>query len=406
MNAAASHTVNAKQLPILDASVILTPMEILDANHDAFLVVMSCIVALVAGFTGLSLTRDLSLKPVRQRQVSIALASVALGGGIWSMHFVAMLGLNLPVLFYYDAGITLVSALTAILIVGAALVLLHFVERTPIVISTAGGIVGIGILGMHYIGMAGLQLCRAIYTPFGITFSSIAAIFLCIIAFQIAYGRREKKNIFLGTICFAIAVCSVHFLAMAGTEFVAVPNLSEFGPTMSNEVLALGVIFSSFIIFGTFLWVSVTYLVGDSGLTATSHPNTPHVGPQPDTDVIVAQSLQIPCERDGARIFVSPADVALVRADGHYTQIYTEGDRLFCVWPITEATKRLVSTGFLQTHRSYLVNPSKVSRFERQKDKGRCIFATDHLPPAPVSRSKLKLIQSALSAQVGAVRVG
>ncbi|SEW32664.1 MHYT domain-containing protein, NO-binding membrane sensor [Cognatiyoonia koreensis] len=376
-------------------------MTILEANHDAFLVVMSCIVALVAGFTGLSLTRDLSRKPILQRQISIALAAIALGGGIWSMHFVAMLGLDLPILFYYDAAITLVSALTAILIVGAALVLLHFVERTPRVINAAGAIVGVGILGMHYIGMAGLQLCRAIYTPLGLVFSSVVAIFLCIIAFRIAYGRRENRNIFLGTICFAVAVCSVHFLAMAGTRFVAEPSLSEFGPTMSNEVLALGVIFTSFIIFGTFLWVSVTYLVGNVSTPDAEMPDAE--AEIPDTASLPLQGLQIPCERDGTRIFISPADVALVRADGHYTQVYTEQDRLFCVWPITEATKRLVSTGFLQTHRSYLVNPHKVSRFERQKDKGRCIFAMDDLPPAPVSRSKLKLVQDALSAQPGAV---
>ncbi|WP_299730834.1 MHYT domain-containing protein [uncultured Tateyamaria sp.] len=371
-------------------------MELLDPNHDTFLVFMSCVVALVAGFTGLSLTRDLSKKPVLQRQISIALASIALGGGIWSMHFVAMLGLELPILFYYDAAITLVSALTAILIVGAALVLLHFVERTPLVINAAGGIVGIGILGMHYIGMAGLQLCRAIYTPFGIAFSSVVAVCLCIVAFRVAYGRRENRNIVFGTICFAGAVCSVHFLAMAGTNFVEVPSLLEFGPTMSNEVLALGVITSSFILFGTFLWVSVTYLVASPQATDTPEAEAPEPANAPDPKP--QQGLQIPCERDGARVFVSPADVALVRADGHYTQVYTERDRLFCVWPITEATKRLVTTGFLQTHRSYLVNPNKVSRFERQKDKGRCIFAMHDLPPAPVSRSKLKIIQDALSA--------
>ncbi|MGB7243183.1 MAG: LytTR family DNA-binding domain-containing protein, partial [Sulfitobacter sp.] len=87
-----------------------------------------------------------------------------------------------------------------------------------------------------------------------------------------------------------------------------------------------------------------------------------------------------------------------------YTQIYTQHDRLFCVWPITEATKRLLPAGFLQTHRSYLVNPAKVSRFERAKDKGRCVFAAGGPPPAPVSRSKLQSIQNALRPQVDASR--
>lgn len=373
-------------------------MEFLTVTHSAFLVAMSSIVALVAGFTGLSLTRDLAEKPVFQKKASVALAAIALGGGIWAMHFVAMLGMRLPILFFYDAAITLVSALTAILIVGAALILLHFAERTPGIITAAGGVVGVGILVMHYIGMAGLELCRAIYTPFGIIASSVAAIGLCILAFWIAYGHRTNRNIVLGTVCFAVAVCSVHYLAMAGTNFVAVPQAAEFGPSMSNETLALGVIFFSFVIFGACLWVSVTYLVPPTGVENTGADATETAAsPQPSR-------LQIPCERDGGKVFISPSDVLFLRADGHYTQIYTAHERLFCVWPVTEATKRLLPLGFLQTHRSYLVNPEHVARFERTKDKGRCIFEGDDLPPAPVSRSKLKAIQDALASQVGAIR--
>jgi len=158
-------------------------MDFLNVSHNILLVAMSCIVALVAGFTGLSLTRELGSKPVSEKKVSIALAAISLGGGIWAMHFVAMLGLQMPILFYYDAAITLISALSAILIVGAALIILHFTARTRFMVSLAGAIVGVGVLVMHYIGMAGLQLCRAVYTPLGVagsarspTFSDKAAL--------------------------------------------------------------------------------------------------------------------------------------------------------------------------------------------------------------------------------------
>ena len=369
-------------------------MEFLNASHSSFLTAMSCLVALVAGFTGLSLTRDLAAKPVLQRKASVALAAITLGGGIWAMHFVAMLGLQLPILFFYDAAITLVSALSAILLVGIALILLHFTERTPQIITLAGGIVGVGVLVMHYIGMAGLELCRAVYTPVGVLVSSVVAIALCILAIWAAYGRRSNKNILLGTGCFAAAVCSVHFLALAGTNFVSVSSLAEFGPTMSNETLALGVIFFSFVIFGACLWVSVTYLVAPSASTSADVKDD-----MPDRKA----RIQIPCERDGGKVFLWSNDVLFVRADGHYTQIYTANERLFCAWPVTEATKRLLPAGFLQTHRSYLVNPARVARFERTKDKGRCIFDGAESPPAPVSRSKLKEIQDALASQVGAV---
>ena len=321
----------------------------------------------------------------------IALASIALGGGIWAMHFVAMLGLQMPILFYYDAAITLISALTAILIVGAALIILHFTVRTRFTVALAGGIVGVGILAMHYIGMAGLELCRAVYTPLGVVGSSLVAVLLCILAFGVAYGQRTDRNIFLGTLCFAVAVASVHFLAMAGTEFVAVANVNDFGPLMSNETLALGVIFFSFVMFGACLWVGVTYI--PRPVQAPS-PAAVKEGPDQETPL-----LQVPCEREGSKVFVSAKDVVFVRADAHYTQVYTEEDRLFCVWSVTEATKRLVPLGFLQTHRSYLVNPKHVVRFERTKDSGKCVFDSPDTPPVPVSRSKLKAIQDALASQ-------
>jgi len=370
-------------------------MEYIAFSHNFFLVSMSCIVATVAGFTGLSLTRNLSKKSVPEKAISVALAAVALGGGIWSMHFVAMLGLRLPVLFYYDAAITLVSAFLAILIVGCALILLHFLERTSFTILAAGALVGGGILVMHYIGMAGLELCRAIYTPAGIAMSSAIAIAMCMSAFWVAYGQRTNRNILLGTLCFAGAVCSVHFFAMAGTKFVVVPQGAEFGPRMSNEILALVVIFTSFVISGAFLWVGITYLEPRPTQKLTpSDEIDPNAG---------APKLQIPCERDGLRVYVSPSEVMMLRADGHYTQIYTQAGRMFCVWPITEATKKLLPHGFLQTHRSYLVNPMKVLRFERSKYKGHCVFSSSNLLSAPVSRSKLRETQDALSATLGAV---
>jgi len=371
-------------------------MDFLDVSHNTLLVAMSCLVALVAGFTGLSLTRDLASKTDIQKKTLIALAAIALGGGIWAMHFVAMLGLQMPILFYYDAAITLISALTAILIVGAALLLLHFTVRNRFTVSMAGGIIGIGVLAMHYIGMAGLELCRAVYTPWGVILSSLLAIALCMLAVGIAYGQRTNRNIFLGTLCFATAVAGVHFLAMAGTKFVGVADGTEFGPLMSNETLALGVIFFSFVMFGACLWVGVTYLPSPR---SQALPPNEEAAPQQDPCI-----LQVPCEREGKKVYISARDVVFVRADAHYTQVYTADERLFCVWSVTEATRRLLPLGFIQTHRSYLVNPEHVVRFERTKDSGRCVFDGADTPPAPVSRSKLKDVQDALAPLIGAVR--
>lgn len=373
-------------------------MEFLDVSHSTALVAASIVIALVAGFTGLTLSKDLSKQTVLRRKGSVALSAFALGGGIWSMHFVAMLGIQMPVLFYYDAAITLASALLAILIVGTALLLLHFRERTPVTLSAAGVLVGLGILAMHYIGMAGLQLCRAVYTPAGIAVAVVAAIGFSVTAFWVAYGRRTNRSILLGTLCFGFAVSGVHFVAIAGTRFVAVPTLNEFGPIMSNETLAMGVIISTFVIFGSFLWMGVTFLIPTAAMPLPQDlPDVPtNAPPVPEATPPAPLAVRIPCERNGVTHLIDPAEVAFVRAEGHYTNVYTGDAKHFCAWSITEAAKRLTAVGFIQTHRSYLVNPTQIKHFERLKDNGVCHFAAADLPAAPVSRSYLKPVRDAL----------
>ncbi|MEM6586832.1 MAG: MHYT domain-containing protein [Pseudomonadota bacterium] len=364
-------------------------MQFLDVSHSPGLVAASIAIAIISGFTGLNLTKDLSSKTYGQRKVAVALAAVALGGGIWSMHFVAMLGLQMPILFYYDAAITLASALLAILIVASALILLHFTQRTRAHIYGAGALVGVGITAMHYVGMSGLELCRAVTSPLSMMSSAAISVLLCIVAFYVAYHERSDKNLILGTLCFGAAVSAVHFIAVFKTQFVAVEGFSEFGPAMSNEVLAIGVTVSSFLILGTFLWVSTAYLspspVGVGPTTGTDGPAQP-----------VTAKLRIPCEKDGSKIFVPPEEVAFVRADGRYSQVYTDKDRFFCALPITMAAERLLPAGHLQVHRSYVVNPEKIASFERKKDNGVCHFRAEHCPKVPVSRSKLKMVQENL----------
>tara|TARA_B100001248_G_scaffold89216_1_gene65781 strand:- start:2746 stop:3873 length:1128 start_codon:yes stop_codon:yes gene_type:complete len=372
-------------------------MDYLAYSHNHNLVILSLILAVVSGFTGFTVTQNLSAKTIAQRKISVSMAAVALGGGIWSMHFVAMLGLNLPVMVFYDAAITLASALIAILIVAVALIILHFFVRTSVTIVLAGCIVGSGILLMHYIGMAGLQLCKPIYTVQGLVLSSVVAFFSCIVAFWVAYKERNKRNIFFATICFGIAVVSVHFLAILNTRFVEVSASSEFGPLISNETLAVIVVLSSFIILCLFLWVSATFL-------------SPHVlkTEQIKDEKVSVEGTKfgpqhIPCERDGLKVFIALKDVLAIRADGHYSQVYTEKEKYFCVWPITEVNRRLQSFGFIKVHRSYIVNPTRVDRFERLKDKGFCVFGTPLTPKVPVSRSKLKEAQAAIISTPGVI---
>ena len=344
----------------------------------------------MAGFAGLSLTRGASQLDTMRRKLVVVIAAIVLGGGIWSMHFVAMLGLRLPILFFYDGLVTLVSALIAILMVGLALLILHFLPRRPVTLTVSGAIVGLGITVMHYVGMLGMELCRPQFAPFGVVVALIAALGLSILAIWVAYGARTKGNILLGTVCFGLSVFAVHFIAMAGTEFLAREGADVAGPALSNEIMAIGVTLSAFAISGSFLLSGVSFIL--PAATPPIEEPSETAPPAPDAQ----RPVNVPYEKDGRTQFVEQAQIVALRAEGHYSIVYSASEKLFCPWSISEAETRLAD-GFLRTHRSYLVNPSFVTGFERSKDNGACFFdGVTSLTKVPVSRSRLADVRAAL----------
>ncbi len=360
--------------------------QLLAYSHNGLFVAASFIIALIAGFSGLSLTRGASRFSLPMRKVVVAASAIILGWGIWSMHFIAMLGLQLPATFFYNPLVTLISALTAILMTGAALLVVHFGERTRARTIIAGVIVGLGIPIMHYIGMAGMEVCRPVYSVVGVVVALVASIGLSVMSFLISYGERHAKNILFGAVGFAVAVFSVHFIAMAGTGFVLTQGVATDGPRLSNEVLAFGVALSAFVLSGAFLLTGATF--------ATKPVAAATPSPPPGPDPI---SQRIPYEANAKTHFVDAADIAAIRAEGHYTVLYVGNDKLFCPWSITEAEQRITLTQFVRAHRSYLINTEHVTSFERKKDNGICYFEnTAALAKVPVSRSRLSVIREAL----------
>ncbi len=369
-------------------------MQLLEYTHNYWLVFASLLVAVMAGMVGLSFTQYMSTQSDAQKKVRVALAAVTLGSGIWAMHFVAMLSLQLPIQFYYDAAITLASALVAILIVGLALLILHFTDRTRTNLTISGVIIGLGILAMHYMSMEGLEPCMASYTPLGIGMAVICSCLLNIAAVSIAYGKRKRRNIVFGAMFFGSSVFSVHFIAIWGTSFVAADTIEEVGPLIGNEAIAMSIVVMSFVLCGAFLMTGVTLLkplpAASEPLPSTEAPKEQARPQQPRT------SMQVPYEQEKRTQFMSIGKIAAIQAEGHYTHIYTATDKLFCVWSITEAEKRLKSTSFIKTHRSYLINPAFVSGFERNKDNGVCRLDVAKLERVPVSRSHLHKVRAAL----------
>ena len=369
----------------------------LDHGHNHYFFFVSLAIALMSGFTGLSLTQGASMMSVVRKKLVVSMSALALGSGIWSMHFVAMLGMTLPVPFHYNALITVASALVAILITGAALLLVHFGERTAHRIRLAGLCVGCGIIAMHYIGMAGIQDVKPVYSTVGVATAIFASLVLCVASFSISYGQRGSRNILFGTIVFGTTVVAVHFIAMAGTHFVEINGGVATGLWLSNEVLAFGVTITSFLISGAFLLMGVTFATSQEDFQAESDPvnkNYNQVEPTVREDALV---VRVPYERNGQTHFVQSDEIAAVQAEGRYTVLYHQSGKLFCPWSLSVIESRLTTTCFLKVHRSYMINIDHVTGFERKKDNGFCSFEEQpHLHDVPVSRSYLKRVRLSL----------
>ena len=360
-------------------------------SHDPWLVAASVVLSMMASFTGLFLTRGLSGLSEGQRHLRITMAAIALGGGIWAMHFVATLAMRFPVPVYYDLIQTTGSAALAILLAGLALVLMHFGRRTRMRRVLAGLILGLGIVSMHYVGLNAMDGCRPVYDPIGFPVAGALAALMGVASMTLAYGRRSTGNLLAATLVFGASVVVVHFSAMHFTGFAQGLRPAPNMPVIENPHVAMIVLLAGFLLSAAFL------LTGASVLTrlAVAGPGDP-TGPEPAPIAAPPLPRRIPVEREGAIRFLRPDQVAALKAEGHYTHAYAAGGRFLCQWSITEAEAAL-GTHFLRTHRSWLVNLSLVSGFERRKDTGFCLIAPDHgLDRAPVARGRLDAVRNAL----------
>jgi len=193
-------------------------------TYDITLVAAALCVSMIAAFTGLTLTQGLSALPHTQRKVFVSMAALALGGGIWSTHFIAMLALQLPVDIGYDPLFTLASVMFAVLLVGVALLLMHFSQRNRRNIIISGVLIGAGIVSMHFVGMLGIRGCIPQFEDMGKLVSSLVAVAMGVAAIQISYGRRTQGSIVFGTIVFGLSVVLTHFAAMYWTGFARLPQ--------------------------------------------------------------------------------------------------------------------------------------------------------------------------------------
>jgi CheY-like chemotaxis protein len=135
-------------------------------HHDPALVVISVVIAIFAAYTALDLASRVRLGEGWPAHLWLLAAAVAMGGGIWSMHFVAMLAFSLAMPMIYDLGLTVLLLIVAIAVTGIAFLVVNRLRSRRSGIVAAGAFMGLGIVAMHYTGMEAMRMAAGIiYDP-------------------------------------------------------------------------------------------------------------------------------------------------------------------------------------------------------------------------------------------------
>jgi NO-binding membrane sensor protein with MHYT domain len=156
------------------------------------------------------------------RPVWLAAAAITMGGGIWSMHFVAMLAFIMPTPMSYDIGLTTLSLVVAIFVTGGGFYVISRHSGSPLRLVLSGIFMGLGIAAMHYIGMAAMrEHVELSYDSIFVALSLIIAIGASTAALWLAFRTTDLGQNLIAAAVMGLAISGMHYTAMGGTTFAA-----------------------------------------------------------------------------------------------------------------------------------------------------------------------------------------
>lgn len=214
-------------------------------THDHHLVILSVAVAIFASFTALSLAGRIRASQGRVRSMWLAAASVALGGGIWSMHFVAMLAFGMPgMAMSYDLVPTFASLAIAIAFTWAGFAAFDWQQVFPRRIAISGGLIATGVVAMHYLGMAAMRMPAALrYDWRWVAISIAVALVAATTAMWLASRDQQIGRRLLAAVVMGAAISGMHYSGMYAADFAMMSHVDEArgGASFGQTYLALAI---------------------------------------------------------------------------------------------------------------------------------------------------------------------
>jgi NO-binding membrane sensor protein with MHYT domain len=150
----------------------------------------------------------------------LALGAASIGCGIWTMHFIAMLGFQVAETgIRYDVGLTLLSLAVSIVVVAIGVLIVGYRGAGTLTLAIAGVITGLGVAAMHYLGMAAMKVNGDIrYDTFTVALSVGIAIVAATAALWAAVTIRGFLPSLGASLVMGVAVSGMHYTAMAAVS--------------------------------------------------------------------------------------------------------------------------------------------------------------------------------------------
>ena len=190
-------------------------------TYQPHLVWLSLFVGVIGSLTALTLTSGLHDAESDSLESSFTLANggLIMGTTIWSLHFIAMMAVEFPVLINYNIVETILSICFAIFGTAAGLYVVSKNRLGRFSIVGGGIAMGLAIGSMHYTGMSAIRGCGLSYDPILVAASVALAIGASMAALWFAFYRRTIWMTLAGGVVQGLAIGSMHYTAMAATFF-------------------------------------------------------------------------------------------------------------------------------------------------------------------------------------------
>ncbi|MEU1408078.1 MHYT domain-containing protein [Streptomyces sp. NPDC005728] len=218
---------------------------------------ISYVMAFVGSALGLRCTmRALSIEGPSRRNWLLT-AAVVIGSGIWTMHFIAMLGFGVvgsPTT--YDVPLTVLSLLVAIVVVGLGVFTVGY-GRSKVRSLLLGGLgTGLGVAAMHYMGMAAVQVHGHLGYDLKLVGLSVAiAVAAATAALGAAITIRNAIGAVIAALVMGLAVSTMHYTAMAAVRAHVLHEQTSLLGTRATDF-----IFPLIVTLGSFLFLTAAFV--------------------------------------------------------------------------------------------------------------------------------------------------